>query len=105
MKRAALTGFALAAACLASACTGGKPRAPMSSGERLYLAKCTACHSAYEPAAYSYKQWTDNVDEMVAEKKVTLSPEERAEILAYLSGSTPAAPTAPASASAPTAGR
>jgi len=101
-RAAALVVVALGVACLASACTGGKPRAPMSSGERLYLAKCTACHSAYEPAAYSQKQWIDNVDEMTAQKKVTLSPEERAEILAYLSGSN-AVP--PASAPAPSATR
>ena len=82
--RAAIGLFALAA--WASACADGRPRAPISEGQRLYLAKCTSCHSAWEPAKYSPTEWRKNLDEMIEAKKVTLSAEERAEILGYLGG-------------------
>jgi hypothetical protein len=58
----------------------------MSEGERLYMAKCTSCHSAYEPSAYPPAKWRENVAEMEAANKVHLSQEERAEILSYLTG-------------------
>jgi len=58
----------------------------MSDGQRLYLAKCTSCHAAYEPARFSAQKWRENVGEMEGAKKVQLSREERAEILKYLTG-------------------
>jgi mono/diheme cytochrome c family protein len=70
---------------LLAGCTGLE-RAPMPEGRRLYLAKCTSCHSEYEPAKYSREVWVANVDKMGALKKVHLSPEERAQILQYLTG-------------------
>lgn len=76
--------FALLA--LVAACGGGRPRAPMTDGERMYLAKCTACHSAYEPASRTPQGWADAIDEMEAKKKVHLQPDERALILTYLAG-------------------
>ena len=85
MRRAAAA--LLSCAALAAACADGRPRGPISAGERLYLAKCTSCHSAYAPSKYTAKQWHDNVHEMEGAKKVTLSPDERAEILTYLTGS------------------
>jgi mono/diheme cytochrome c family protein len=71
---------------LAVACAGGQSRAPMSDGEKLYRAKCTACHRVYRPEEQTAEQWGKTVDKMEALKKVTLSREERAQILQYLSG-------------------
>ena len=59
----------------------------MSSAERLYRAKCTSCHRAYEPA--ERKDWARQIDKMEALKKVHLSQEDRAEILEYLAGPQP----------------
>jgi hypothetical protein len=58
----------------------------MSDGERTYLAKCTACHSAYQPSDHTPAEWSAKIDEMERNKRVSLSPEERALILGYLSG-------------------
>ncbi len=58
----------------------------MSDGERMYLAKCTACHSAYEPGERTAKAWVAAVDHMEARKKVHLAPDERALIMTYLTG-------------------
>jgi mono/diheme cytochrome c family protein len=58
----------------------------MSDGERLYRAKCTSCHRVYEPAEQTPSQWAATLDKMQALKKVTLTPEERAQILQYLAG-------------------
>ncbi len=76
----------LAIGLLLGACGGGRPRAPMSDGQRLYLAKCTSCHSAYEPSDYPPKAWLAAMDEMEKQKRVHLSQEERAMILQYLTG-------------------
>lgn len=59
----------------------------MSEGERLYRAKCTSCHRMYEPG--ERKDWPAVVDKMLANRKVHLSQEERAEILAFLQGPAP----------------
>lgn len=68
------------------ACGVGRPRGPMSDGERMYLAKCTSCHSAYAPTERTPPKWADAIDEMEAKKKVHLAPDERALILTWLTG-------------------
>ena len=73
---------------LAAACSSA-PSRPMSSGERLYRAKCTSCHRVYEPHEQTPPQWAATLDKMEAEKKVHLTPEDRAEILGYLGGGSP----------------
>lgn len=73
----------LAAGAALAACGAGQPRPPMSDGERLYTAKCTGCHT-YERREYQPEQWRKAVDEMQHEKKVTLTGEQRAVILAWL---------------------
>ncbi|TMA23356.1 MAG: hypothetical protein E6J88_12865 [Deltaproteobacteria bacterium] len=73
-------------ALLVAACSSA-PSRPMSSGERLYRAKCTSCHRVYEPHEQTPSQWAATLDKMEAEKKVHLTAEERAEILGYLVGS------------------
>jgi hypothetical protein len=71
---------------LLAACSSGRPRGPMSDGERMYRAKCTSCHRAYEPSEETPAQWVKTVDYMEALKKVKLTAGERAQILQYLSG-------------------
>jgi mono/diheme cytochrome c family protein len=78
---AAVVAFAVAAAC-----SSAPPRGPMSDGERTYRAKCSACHRVYQPSEQTPAQWVKTLDKMEALKKVTLTPEERAQILQYLSG-------------------
>jgi cytochrome c5 len=73
-------------ALAAAACSSGKPRGPMSDGERMYLSKCTACHSAYEPGERSAQSWVKAMDDMERLKKTHLKPGERALILSYLTG-------------------
>ncbi len=68
------------------ACGVGRPRGPMSDGERMYLGKCTSCHSAYAPSERTPQKWVDAIDEMEAKKKVHLAADERALILTYLTG-------------------
>jgi hypothetical protein len=74
---------ALALLVAASACTSA-PSRPLSEEERLYRAKCTSCHRAFDPG--QRKDWPAVLDKMQAEKKTHLSPEERAQILQYLQG-------------------
>jgi cytochrome c5 len=88
---AAACALALAAACggaqtRPSAPAGEKPGATSSDGRRLYLAKCTHCHAAYQPSAHTPQEWATKIDEMERNKRVHLTPEERSLILAYLSG-------------------
>ena len=81
--RRAVAGASLLCAV---ACGGSPPRGPMSDGRRMYLSKCTACHSEYAPSTYTPEQWQAALDEMEKLKRVHLSPEERSLILSYLSG-------------------
>jgi hypothetical protein len=78
----------LAAALLlgVAACGESRPREPMSDARRMYLNKCTACHSEYAPSTYTKEQWVAALDEMEKLKRVHLSPEERSLILSYLTG-------------------
>jgi len=68
----------------AAACGGSQPRGPMSDSRRMYLSKCTACHSEYPPSTYTPAQWRAALDEMEKMKRVHLTQEERALILSYL---------------------
>lgn len=88
-----ITGAALAAALSLAGCTGAAPRPPRSEGERLYLARCTKCHVAYEPGQRTPAQWQEAVENMEMLGKVDLSSEDRALILGYLAGAA-AAPAA-----------
>ena len=83
------------AALLAAACGSLPPRAPMSDGQRLYLAKCTSCHDAYEPHDYTPRQWRNAIREMEADKRIHLAQADRSAILIYLTGSPLASEPAP----------
>ncbi len=76
----------LALAVAAAACSSA-PSRPMSAEERLYRAKCTSCHRAFDPGAR--KDWPAAIDKMQAEKKTHLTADERAQILQYLQGTGP----------------
>ena len=76
----------VALALCAAACGSSRPREPMSDARRMYLAKCTACHSEYAPSTYTKEQWIAALDEMEKHKRVHLTKEERSLILAYLTG-------------------
>lgn len=79
--------IAALALLMAAACSSAPPRGSLPEGERLYRAKCSSCHRTYEPRDQTPDRWTKTVDKMIALKKVTLTPEEREQILQYLSGS------------------
>ncbi len=85
-RASGLGNCAVVALLVAAACAGGSTRQPMSDGERLYRAKCTSCHRVYQPREQTKEQWVKTVDKMLALRKVTLTPEERAQILRYLTG-------------------
>ena len=68
----------------AVACGGSQPRGPMTDARRMYLSKCTSCHGEYSPSTYTPEQWQAALDEMERQKRIHLSPEERALILSYL---------------------
>ena len=70
----------------AAACSSGAPRGPMSDARRMYLSKCTSCHSEYAPSTYTPEQWQAALDEMEKMKRIHLTQEERALILSYLTG-------------------
>ena len=71
----------------------------MSDGERLYLARCTACHRTYEPGEFTPQAWAKEVAKMERLKKVTLEPAERALVLGFLGGAAAAEAPAPAASS------
>ncbi|GAC1547054.1 MAG: hypothetical protein NVS2B9_14110 [Myxococcales bacterium] len=67
-------------------CGGGRPRGPVSDGERVYRSKCAACHRLYEPGERTRDQWESALAKMERLKKVRLTPEEEDLILGYLAG-------------------
>jgi cytochrome c5 len=86
VKRALLAmGFACAVAT--QGCGGGRPRGPMSDGERTYRAKCAACHRLHEPGERTKEQWESAIAKMQRLKKVHLSQADEDLILSYLAGS------------------
>lgn len=81
---ASLTPLALALA-LAAGCAGA-PAQPAAgdAGDpaRLYRAKCTACHRAYEPGRRTASRWMAVLDRMAPKAKLT--PEQRAALDGWL---------------------
>ena len=78
MKRGAAVLLLAVAACSSA------PSRPLSPEERVYRAKCTSCHRAYEPGERN--DWPVVLDRMNAEKKTHLSADEREQILVFLQG-------------------
>ena len=75
------------------ACTGQRPA--RTDGERLYLSRCTSCHSAYEPREYQPHEWDHAIGRMLDLNKVKLTHEERALIFSYLAGTERRLPRGP----------
>lgn len=75
--------LALAPLVLAAllACGAALPRGP---GESLHVAKCGACHLRPAPERFDATGWARLLDEH--RERVPLEPSERADLLAWLSG-------------------
>ncbi|MBX5483551.1 MAG: hypothetical protein IRZ16_17145 [Myxococcaceae bacterium] len=90
---------AVGAAALASGCVGvphpdaadveraqtrwpGTDQATLEAGRRLYVQKCSACHTLYPPGSHTPEQWPAIVAEMGAEAGIR--PEDQALIEEFL---------------------
>jgi cytochrome c5 len=72
---------------LLSACSGSSNNSSAGTtnfplGKELYVAKCTACHRAYEPELHTKDEWQKILDEMGSKAKLT--DNEKQLILNYL---------------------
>lgn len=54
----------------------------LNEGRRIYLRRCTACHSPEPVAGYTFGEWLEEVDDMRKDAKLT--PEEERKLMAYL---------------------
>lgn len=54
----------------------------LTEGRRIYLRRCTACHSPEPVGGYTFSEWKSQVDEMREDAK--LKPGEEQKLLAYL---------------------
>lgn len=72
----------LLGACSSSVNNTSVGTTKFSEGKELYVAKCTACHRAYEPELHTKQEWQKILDEMGSKAK--LSETEKQLILSYL---------------------
>ncbi len=56
----------------------------LRDGRRLYINKCSGCHSLIPVDRFDDAKWTAEVDEMIKLSKVRLTKEDRDLILRYL---------------------
>jgi hypothetical protein len=68
----------------------------LQSGYQTYRGKCSGCHALFPVEEYDSEEWESGVAKMIRLKKVKLQPEEREQLLKYLSAS-----SAPAAAGVP----
>lgn len=61
----------------------GTTKAMLDEGRQRYVDRCGSCHSLHLPSEYTETQWERAVGEMQTRAKV--SPEEKEQILRYLS--------------------
>ena len=54
----------------------------LKEGRKLYVQKCSSCHTLYLPEKYSKQQWQQFVDEM--QQKASIDNLEKEQILKYL---------------------
>jgi mono/diheme cytochrome c family protein len=55
---------------------------PHAAGKRIYLTRCTSCHSPEPVGDYTRSEWRSMVDHM--RKRAKLQPDEEKALLAYL---------------------
>jgi hypothetical protein len=92
MKRSAIVLLLAVAGCMAHVppptqeMAGGDPSrlAELREGRELYLAKCGGCHRLYDVESHSGKEWKEQVEEMLSQKKVKLTRDEAARLILYL---------------------
>jgi cytochrome c5 len=71
-----------------SACVEAPPIPPadasrdVQEGHRLFMAKCTLCHDPVQPAEHAAAKWPKLLDKYGI--RARLKPEEKADILAYV---------------------
>jgi cytochrome c5 len=73
----------LLSACGGSINSGSADTTKFPEGKDLYVSKCTACHSTYEPQLHTKDEWQKILDEMGSKAKLTDT--EKQLILNYLS--------------------
>ena len=56
--------------------------AELTEGRRIYLRRCTSCHSPEPVNSYTFAEWKHQVDEMREDAKI--KPDEEGKLLAYL---------------------
>jgi len=58
--------------------------ADLRGGRKLYISKCSGCHSLIPVDRFDDARWASEVAEMVSLNKVRLGGEEQAQLLRYL---------------------
>ena len=58
----------------------------LERGRGLYLAKCSGCHTAIEPARFGADAWPGKIERMRSERRVHLADDEVRDIERYLVG-------------------
>jgi mono/diheme cytochrome c family protein len=61
--------------------------AELRGGYQIYRGKCSGCHGLFPVEEYDSQEWESGVAKMIRLKKVRLQPEEREQLLKYLSTS------------------
>ena len=54
----------------------------LNEGRRMYMEKCSSCHSLHVPSAFSEEQWATAMDKM--QSKAHLTDEEKELIIKYI---------------------
>lgn len=93
--RAMMAAAVLLAGLLGCALALPEPTAQMAGGDEavlsdlrtgrdLYVRKCSGCHALVAPEAHSDRTWASEVEEMMEQRRVKLSGEDRRRLLLYL---------------------
>jgi cytochrome c5 len=88
MKRASLLFGAIGAVAMVGAATAQLVDLPAGPNRDVVSRKCQGCHDlsvVVEAAGLSRQDWNDTIEEMVTSNGMSVTPEERAKILDYLS--------------------
>lgn len=72
----------------------------LTEGRRLFVSRCTDCHTLVPPSEVAPEDWPEEVDRMVRKKAMSLSPRQRERLKHYLMAASARARSASASGSA-----